>query len=58
MLDSEGFNAGNSQFSLSERVAHVCHSLTTSASSTISQQEAEFAISAVRLVIKAFFIIS
>ena len=54
MSNSEGFNAGNSQFSLSERVAHVCCSLTTSTSSTISRQEAEFAASAVRSVIKSF----
>ena len=52
MSDSEGFNAGNSQFSLSERVARIHHTLTMSASSTISCQEAEFAASAVRFVFK------
>ena len=55
MSNSDGLNTRNAQFSLSERVAYVHCILTTSASSTISSQEAEFATSAVRLVIKTLF---
>ena len=46
------------QFSLSERVACIHHTLTMSASSTISHQEAEFAVSAMMSVIKLFTVLS
>ncbi len=54
MSNPEEYTAGNAQFSLSERVLCMHCAFTTTGSTTIMHQEAEFAASAIRLVIQTF----